>query len=89
MDWLRDLVAPQKTPVKRLSMSKRTSTQKRYHVRNSDAKILTAYKSPTGNGFVYKSKGPGSTVKNVHINSNLYKTRDDAVKKAQRIKKST
>jgi hypothetical protein len=87
MDWLRDLVGQSKeTPVKRTSVTKRTSNEKRFHVRNSDKKILVAHKSPTGNGYVYKSKGPNGT-RNVHIQGNLYKTEEEAKKKVEKLKK--
>jgi hypothetical protein len=89
MDWLRDLVSQKKeTPVigKRTSNSKRTAEEKRFHVRNSDKRILVAHKSPTGNGFVYKTKTDNGT-RNVHINGNLYKTKEEAEKKVERLKK--
>jgi len=87
MDWLKDLTAKKETPIKRASISKKTSNNdKKYHVRNSDKKILVAYKSPTGSGYVYKSKGPNGT-RNVHIQGNLYKTEEDAKKKVERLKK--
>lgn len=88
MDWLRDLVGQKKeTPVvKRISNTKRTSEEKRFHVRNSDKKILVAHKSPSGSGFVYKTKTDNG-IRNVHINGNLYKTREEAEKKVERLKK--
>lgn len=87
MDWLKDLVSQKKeTPVKRTSVTKKTSNEKRFHVRNSDKRILVAHKSPTGNGYVYKSKGQNGT-RNVHIQGNLYKTEDEAKKKVERLKK--
>ncbi len=87
MDWLKDLVGEKKeTPVKRTSVTKKTSNEKRFHVRNSDKKILVAHKSPSGSGFVYKSK-TDSGVRNVHINGNLYKTREEAERKVEKLKK--
>ncbi len=87
MNWLKDLVGQKKEiPVKRTSTSKKTSNDKRFHVRNSDKRILVAHKSPTGSGYVYKSKGQ-SGVRNVHIQGNLYKTEEDAKKKVERLKK--
>ncbi len=87
MNWLKDLVDQKKeTPVKRTSVTKKTSNEKRFHVRNSDKKILIAHKSQSGSGYVYKSKGPGGT-RNVHIQGNLYKTEEDAKKKVERLKK--
>ena len=87
MDWLKDLVTEKKTvPVKRISNSRKVSTEKRFHVRNSDKKILIARKSETGNGFVYKSKNSNGT-RNVHVNGNLYKTEEEAKKKVERLKK--
>jgi hypothetical protein len=86
MDWLKDLIGEKKTiPVKRTSVTKKTSTEKRFHVRNSDKRILVAHKSPTGNGFVYKTKTQDGT-RNVHIKGNLYKTEDQAKKKVERLK---
>jgi hypothetical protein len=91
MDWLKDLVGKKKetkaTPVKRASVTRKTSGEKRYHVRNSDAKILTAYPNPNGPGFVYRTRTEKGDIRNVHINGNLYKTKEDAEKKVQRIKK--
>ena len=89
MDWLKDLVGGQKkeTPVKRASLTKKTSTEKRFHVRNADAKILIAHKNPNGTGFVYKTKTDKGDTRNVHINGNLYKTREEAEKKVERLKK--
>ena len=87
MDWLKDLIGQKKeTPVKRSSNSKKTSNEKRFHVRTSDKRILVAHKSPTGNGFVYKTKTATGT-RNVHINGNLYKTEEDARKKVERLRK--
>ena len=87
MDWLKDLVGQKKeTPVKRTSVTKKTSNERRFHVRNSDKRILVAHKSPTGSGYVYKTKGPNG-VRNVHINGNLYKTEEDAKKKVERLKR--
>jgi hypothetical protein len=87
MDWLKDLIGNNKeTLVKRTSVTKKTSNEKRFHVRNSDKRILIAHKSPTGNGYVYKTKGPNGT-RNVHIQGNLYKTEDDAKKKVEKLKK--
>ena len=87
MDWLKDLVGQKnETPVKRTSVTKRISTERRFHVRNSDKRILVAHKNPNGNGFVYKSKGPNGS-RNVHINGNLYKTEDEAKKKVERLKR--
>ena len=89
MDWIKDLVGQKnETPVKRTSVTKRTSNEKRYHVRNSDRKILIAHKSPTGNGYVYRSKGPNGT-RNVHIQGNLYKTEEEAKKKVEKLKKQS
>jgi hypothetical protein len=88
MDWLKDLVGQKKEiPVKRASVTKRTSAEKRFHVRNSDKKILIAHKSPTGNGYVYKTKTDKGDTRNVHVNGNLYKTREEAEKKVERLKK--
>jgi hypothetical protein len=87
MDWLKDLVSQKKeTPVKRSSVTKKGSNEKRFHVRNSDKRILIAHKSPTGSGYVYKSKGANGT-RNVHIQGNLYKTEEEAKKKVERLKK--
>jgi len=87
MDWLKDLVGQKKeTPVKRTSVTKKTSNEKRFHVRNSDKKILVAQKSPSGSGFVYKSKTENGT-RNVHINGNLYKTREEAERKVEKLRK--
>jgi hypothetical protein len=55
MDWLKDLTQKKATSTKRTSITKKTSTEKRFHVRNSDKRVLIAHKSPTGNGFVYKN----------------------------------
>jgi len=88
MDWLKDLVSQKKeTPVKRASVTKRTSNEKRFHVRNADKKILIAHKSPNGNGYVYKTKTDKGDIRNVHVNGNLYKTREEAEKKVERLKK--
>jgi hypothetical protein len=65
---------------------KRTSEEKRFHVRNSDKKILVAHKSPSGSGFVYKTKTDNG-IRNVHINGNLYKTREEAQKKVEKLRK--
>ena len=87
MDWLKDLVGQKKASVvKRTSVTKKTSNEKRFHVRNSDKRILTAHKSPNGYGYVYKSKSDNG-VRNVHINGNLYKTKEEAEKKAEKLKK--
>ena len=48
-------------------------------------RILVAHKGPNG-GFVYKTKTDNG-VRNVHINGNLYKTREEAEKKVERLKK--
>lgn len=86
MDWLGELVSGKKeTSTKRTSV-KKTSNEKRYHVRNSDKKVLVAHKSPTGNGYVYKSKNSNGTSRNVHVNGNLYKTQEEAKKKADKLK---
>lgn len=86
MDWLKDLVGKKGTQVKRNPPSvKKTSNERRFHVRNSDKKILIAHKNPTGNGYVYKTKGPNGT-RNVHIQGNLYKTEEDAKKKSLKLK---
>lgn len=85
MDWLKNLV--KENPVKRTSTSKKTHIEdKRFHVRNSDKRILVAHKSPSGSGFVYKTKTDNGQ-RNVHINKNLYKTREEAEKKAEKLKK--
>jgi len=79
MDWLKDLIGQKnETPVKRTSVTKKTSNEKRFHVR-------IAHKSPTG-GYVYKTKGPNGT-RNVHIQGNLYKTEEEAKKKVERLKR--
>jgi hypothetical protein len=88
MDWLKDLTQKKATSTKRTSITKKTSTEKRFHVRNSDKRVLIAHKSPTGNGFVYKIKTKDGERK-VHINGNLYKTREEAEKKVERLKKQT
>lgn len=86
MDWLKDLVTEKKKEhsAKRTSVSKKP--EKRFHVRNSDKRILVAHKNPSGNGFVYKSKTPSGKTRNVHINGNLYKTEEEAKKKAEKLK---
>jgi len=87
LDWIKDLVGQKKEiPVKRTSVSKKTSNERRFHVRNADKKILIAHKSPTGNGYVYKTKGANGT-RNVHIQGNLYKTEEEAKKKQEKLKK--
>jgi len=89
LEWLKDLTGQKKpVPVKRTSVTKKTSTERRFHVRNSDKRILVAHKSPTGNGFVYKTKTTDGKSRNVHVNGNLYKTQEEAKKKAEKLKKS-
>jgi hypothetical protein len=86
LDWIKDLVGQKKeTSTKRTSVTKKASNDKRFHVRNSDKRILIAHKSPTGNGFVYKTKTKDGS-RNVHIQGNLYKTEEEAKKKAERLK---
>ena len=86
MDWIKNLVDKKKDQsVKRSSIIKKTSNEKRFHVRTSDKKVLIARKNPKGTGFVYKSKGPSGT-RNVHINGNLYKTEEEAKKKVEKLK---
>jgi len=85
MDWLKGLV---KSPSTKKTIPRRGSnknTDKRYHVRTSDKRIVTAYKNQNGPGYVYHKRS-ASGVRNVHINSNLYKTEQEAKKKIERLK---
>jgi len=81
MDWLKGIVDPKKD-------GKRTGKKdsKKYYVRNSDKKILVAHKSPSGKGFVYKTQTDSGS-RNIHINGNLYNTKEDALKKVEKLKR--
>jgi len=72
----------------KLSEKKAKDTSKRYHVRMSDKKVVTAYKNQNGPGYVYHKRTTSGT-KNVLANNNLYKTSDEAKKKAERLKKES
>ena len=61
---------------------------KRFHVRLSDKKILKAFKSPNGSGYVYKSKSADGSSRNIHIKNNIYKSEEEALRKVERLKKA-
>jgi len=67
---------------------KKTTDAKKYHVRTSDKKVVTAYKNQTGAGYVYHKRGTNGT-RNVPVKNNLYKTEDEAKKKVERLRKAS
>ena len=76
MDWFKGVV-------KNVSGKKNThrkasvSQDKRFFVRPSDKRVVTAYKKPDGPGYVYHKRGP-SGIRNVSINGPTHKKEKDA-----------
>ena len=89
MDWLKGLVkstSNTRKPARRNSSGKK-SAEKRYYVKHSDKRIVTAYKNPNGPGYVYHKRNANG-VRNVPVNGNTYKTEQEAKAKLERLKKA-
>ena len=85
MDWLKGLVrsASGKKTVQR---TKRASGEKRYYVKTSDKRIVTAYKNPNGSGYVYHKRSSSGT-RNVPVKGNTYASEKEAREKVERLKR--
>jgi hypothetical protein len=86
MDWLKGLV--KSTSAKKVQKTKRTSGEKRYYVKTSDKRVVTAYKNPNGTGYVYHKRTASGT-RNIPANGNIYKTEKEAKEKVERLKKQS
>ena len=88
MDWLRGITGGKSTSAKKSASrtTRKVSTERRFHVRNSDKRIVTAYKNPNGAGYVYHRRSASGT-RNVPVNGNTYKTEKEAKEKVERLRK--
>ena len=86
MDWVKDLLSNKKSssPQK----TKKTSNDKRFYVKTSDKRIVTAYKNPNGTGYVYHKRSASGT-RNVPVKGHTYATEKEAKERVERLKKTT
>jgi len=84
MDWLKGLV--RSASGKKTVRSRKTSNEKRYYVKTSDKRIVTAYKNPGGAGYVYH-KRTNSGTRNIPVNGITYKTEKEAKERVERLRK--
>ena len=56
--------------------------QTRYYVKKSDNRVVTAYKTENGAGYVYRKRTPNGT-RNIPVRGTTYKTEAQAKKKAE------
>ena len=83
MEWFKNL--GKLMSGKKTSNKKTNVADKRYFVRPSDNRVLTAYKKPDGPGYVYHKKS-SSGIRNVHIRGSTHKDEKSAKQKAERMK---